>query len=257
MLFRFKSCSSLAFLAFASLLSAQSPQLWFDHGAAGWDEALPIGNGRLAVMVFGGVEQEHLQLNEETIYAGSRRDRVNPEARAAVPVVRRLLLEGKVKEAEAIADKSLLAVPRRQPPYEPLGDLTVTFEGRRSAVSAYGVRSTCSKVLRPSRLQITASITRGRRSLRIPIRPSFCIWRQIGLAPCLFGLPSAALPMRVRASINRSARTHSCCEGKPCRPHSKGAHLMRAKRIPVSRSQERCEWRQRAAQSTRRTTNWL
>ena len=137
MQFRVKSCSTLALLAFASLLSAQSPQLWFDHGATGWDEALPIGNGRLAAMVFGGVDQEHLQLNEETIYAGSRRDRVNPEARAAVPVVRRLLLAGKVKEAEAIADKSLLAVPRRQPPYEPLGDLTLTFEGPGSAASAY------------------------------------------------------------------------------------------------------------------------
>jgi alpha-L-fucosidase 2 len=132
-----KFCSTFTVFAFASLLSAQSPQLWFDHAAAGWDEALPIGNGRVAAMVFGGVDQEHLQLNEETIYAGSRRDRVNPEARAAVPVVRRLLLEGKVKEAEAIADKSLLAVPRRQPPYEPLGDLTLTFEGSASSVSAY------------------------------------------------------------------------------------------------------------------------
>src|SRR5690348_2890146 len=129
----------LSFTIFVGFLSAQSPQLWFDHGAAGWDEALPIGNGRLAAMVFGGVEQEHLQLNEETIYAGSRRDRVNPEARAAVPVVRRLLLAGKVKEAEAIAEKSLLAVPRRQPPYEPLGDLTLTFDGRVSG-SASGYR---------------------------------------------------------------------------------------------------------------------
>jgi alpha-L-fucosidase 2 len=131
MSFRLKLYS--VFILFASFVSAQSPQLWFDHGAAGWDEALPIGNGRLAAMVFGGVAQEHLQLNEETIYAGSRRNRVNPEARAAVPVVRRLLLEGKVKEAEALADKSLLAVPRRQPPYEPLGDLTLTFEGLAAA----------------------------------------------------------------------------------------------------------------------------
>ena len=141
MLFRLKSCSILALLAFASLLNAQAPQLWFDHAAAGWDEALPIGNGRLAAMVFGGVPQEHLQLNEETIYAGSRRDRVNPEARAAVPVVRRLLLEGKVKEAEVIAGKSLLAVPRRQPPYEPLGDLTLSFEGQTSAAASSYRRS--------------------------------------------------------------------------------------------------------------------
>jgi alpha-L-fucosidase 2 len=64
-------------------------------------------------------------------------DRVNPEARANVPVVRRLLLEGKVKEAEEITSKSLLAVPRRQPPYEPLGDLTIRFDGPASQASGY------------------------------------------------------------------------------------------------------------------------
>src|ERR1700750_431330 len=106
--------------------SAQSPELWFDHPAASWSEALPIGNGRLAAMIFGGTDQEHLQLNEETIYAGKRMDRVNPEARAKAPIVRKLLLDGNVQEAEAITEKSLLAVPVRQPPYEPLGDLTIT-----------------------------------------------------------------------------------------------------------------------------------
>jgi alpha-L-fucosidase 2 len=105
------------------------PTVWYTAPAAQWAEALPVGNGRLGAMVFGGVDTEHLQLNEETIYAGKEMDRVNPEARANVPVVRKLLLEGKVMEAEALADKTLLAIPRRQPPYEPLGDLTVQFSG--------------------------------------------------------------------------------------------------------------------------------
>ena len=81
-------------------------------------------------MVFGGIATEHLQLNEETIYAGERMDRVNPEARASVPVVRKLLLDGKVMEAQALAEKTLLAIPRRQPPYEPLGDLTLTLDNQ-------------------------------------------------------------------------------------------------------------------------------
>jgi alpha-L-fucosidase 2 len=119
--------------AFSQPPEPHSPTLWYNHPATGWDEALPIGNGRLAAMVFGGIEKEHVQLNEETIYAGKHIDRNNPEARANVPVVRRLLLEGKVKEAEAITAKSLLAVPLRQPPYEPFGDMTLTFDGQDPA----------------------------------------------------------------------------------------------------------------------------
>jgi alpha-L-fucosidase 2 len=79
-------------------------------------------------MVFGGVGEEHVQLNEETLYAGKRMDRVNPASRTNVPVIRQLLLDGKVKEAEALAQKTLLAVPVRQPPYQTLGDLRLTFD---------------------------------------------------------------------------------------------------------------------------------
>jgi alpha-L-fucosidase 2 len=121
--------TALLALAVLPLTAADSPVLWYRIPAAKWAEALPIGNGRLAAMVFGGVESEHLQLNEETIYAGKAMDRVNPEARASVPVIRKLLLDGKVMEAQAMAEKTLLAVPRRQPPYEPLGDLTLAFKG--------------------------------------------------------------------------------------------------------------------------------
>lgn len=90
---------------------------------------MPIGNGRLAGMVYGGAADEQIQLNEESIFAGKRMDRVNPAARQNIPVIRRLLLDGKVKEAEDLADKTMLAIPRRQPPYEPLGDLKVHFTG--------------------------------------------------------------------------------------------------------------------------------
>src|SRR5947209_7708041 len=75
-------------------------QLWYTKPATQWREALPIGNGRMAAMVFGGVDSEHLQLNEETIYAGKAMDRTNPEARTHVSAVRELLLSGKVVEAE-------------------------------------------------------------------------------------------------------------------------------------------------------------
>lgn len=122
-----KTC--LPAILLASSLFAQSPKLWYKTPAADWSQALPVGNGRLAGMVYGGPADEQIQLNEESIYAGKRMDRNNPAARKSIPDIRRLLLDGKVKEAEELAEKDMLAIPRRQPPYEPLGDLRLHFDG--------------------------------------------------------------------------------------------------------------------------------
>jgi alpha-L-fucosidase 2 len=108
----------------------RSNVIWYRKPAEVWNEALPIGNGRLGGMVFGGVQSERIQLNEDTIWAGEKRDRNNPEGARGVPEVRRLLLSGKVKEAEALAEKSILSIPRRLPPYQPLGDLRLRFSGQ-------------------------------------------------------------------------------------------------------------------------------
>jgi alpha-L-fucosidase 2 len=102
--------------------------LWYRTPAANWNEALPVGNGRLAAMVFGGVRDERLQLNEDTVWAGQKLDRVNPSAAASIPEIRRLLFAGKPAEAEAIADKTIISVPRRMPPYQTLGDLSIHFQ---------------------------------------------------------------------------------------------------------------------------------
>src|SRR5262245_63654427 len=92
--------------------------LWYRAPAANWNEALPVGNGRLAAMVFGGVRDERLQLNEDTVWAGEKRDRVNPKAAESLPEIRRLLFAGKPAEAEVIADKTIISIPRRMPPYQ-------------------------------------------------------------------------------------------------------------------------------------------
>ncbi len=80
-------------------------------------------------MVFGGIAKEHIQLNEDTVWNGKKRDRINPEALKALPEVRRLLFEGKAKEAETLEDQKMLGIPNRQPPYQPLGDLNIEFSG--------------------------------------------------------------------------------------------------------------------------------
>ncbi len=105
------------------------PVLWYTQPAATWNDALPMGNGRLGGMVFGGVPRERIQLNEETIWAGEKRDRINPEAARNLAEVRRLLTTGRPLEAESLAQRTMIAVPRRLPPYQPLADLLLDFPG--------------------------------------------------------------------------------------------------------------------------------
>ena len=107
--------------------------LWYRQPAAHWVEALPLGNGRLGAMVFGKVGEERVQLNEDSVWSGERRDRNNPAARAAIPEIRRLLAAGKVAEAQALADKAVISIPRRLPVYQPLGDLWLRFTGQNEA----------------------------------------------------------------------------------------------------------------------------
>ena len=116
--------------------AAAPATLWYRAPATSWNEALPIGNGRLGAMVFGGVTEERLQLNEDSVWAGQKLNRINPAAAKAVPEVRRLLGEGRVAEAEALADKAMISIPRRMPPYQTLGDLVLRFQGG-GAVSGY------------------------------------------------------------------------------------------------------------------------
>ncbi len=88
-------------------------------------------------MVFGKTGTERIQLNEDSVWAGEKRDRINPEGLAAVPEIRRLLLAGKPVEAEALAERTMIGTPKRLPPYETLGDLTIDF-GADSNVTEYG-----------------------------------------------------------------------------------------------------------------------
>lgn len=102
--------------------------LWYDEPAAKWENnALPIGNGRLAAMVFGGVDKERIQINEETVWEGTYIDRHNPEALKALPKVQALLFEGKNNEAKSLAGKTMLGRPHRIESYQTLTDLLFDF----------------------------------------------------------------------------------------------------------------------------------
>lgn len=97
--------------------------LWYDKAASEWVEALPVGNGRLGAMVYGRAASERIQLNESTLWAGGPHDYDNPEGLEALPEIRRLVFEGKTREAAELADKKFMSRPLGQLPYQTLGEL--------------------------------------------------------------------------------------------------------------------------------------
>jgi len=110
------------------------PAVLFDHSMDNpWFQALPVGNGRLAAMAFGGIGVERIQLNEETLRSGSPVDRSSPQALAALPEIRRLLFEGKSAEAAFLTETRVLGLPPQALHYQTLGDLWLTFSGIDSA----------------------------------------------------------------------------------------------------------------------------
>ena len=103
--------------------------MWYDTPAKRWTDANPIGNGRLGAMVFGRTGAELIQLNEDTVWAGTPHDYAHKGAVKYLPQIRSLLFEGKQRDAERLAMKEFMSVPLRQVPYQPLGDLKLTFPG--------------------------------------------------------------------------------------------------------------------------------
>ncbi len=103
--------------------------LWYPQPASQWVEALPVGNGRLGAMVFGGTARERLQLNEDTLHAGGPYDANNPEALAALPEARRLIFEGRYREASELVGARMMSRPLKQMPYQTVGDLALEFPG--------------------------------------------------------------------------------------------------------------------------------
>lgn len=110
--------------------------LWYDSPASEWLEALPLGNGRIGAMVYGGVENEIIQISEETIWSGGPYDPNNPLALAALPEIRNLIFKGKQAEAEALALETFMSLPMRQQTFQTVGELNLKFEGQQD-FSAY------------------------------------------------------------------------------------------------------------------------
>ncbi len=132
-----KKIFTLLFTLLTLLQACQTPEkqnqrelkLWYDKPADNWVAALPIGNGRLGAMVFGGVENERIQLNEESVWTGAPVNRANPEALKNLDKVRQLLFDGKYTEGDRLAQEKIMGTRLEggSHTYQTLGDLHIQF----------------------------------------------------------------------------------------------------------------------------------
>jgi alpha-L-fucosidase 2 len=108
--------------------------LWYNRPADAWTEALPVGNGKLGAMVFGGIRHERIQFNEDTLWTGQPTDYLHRGAHEVLPRIRELLLAGHQEEAEALAMERFMSVPLGQFSYQPCGDLHIEMPVPEEAV---------------------------------------------------------------------------------------------------------------------------
>src|SRR5206468_4141434 len=144
-----------ALLIFAAALrcsaapTSSTPEtlIWFDTPAANFMESTPLGNGGLGAMMFGGVDEERIVLNENSVWSGSRQDADRPDAYKALPAIQKLLLEGKNSQAEALVNAQFLCKGPGSNAgtgdsqfgcYQTLGNLHLSFSGdTRTPVEKY------------------------------------------------------------------------------------------------------------------------
>lgn len=116
-------------LSFASYAQKNTMLLCYDKPTSDWQGALPLGNGRMGAMVYGGTADEIIQLNEETLWSGQPYNPNNPEALVALPIIQNLLFKGKQREAEAFGLENFIAIPLRQQKHQTVGELNLKFNG--------------------------------------------------------------------------------------------------------------------------------
>ena len=107
--------------------------LWYAQPSQQWVEALPVGNGRLGAMVFGGTAAERIQLNEQTVCTGGPYDPTRGGGPEVLPRIRRLVFAGKYLDAHDLFGQAMMGRPAEQMKYQPLGNLRLEFPGHADA----------------------------------------------------------------------------------------------------------------------------
>ena len=129
---------SVASLTVAHAQNSAALKLWYNKPSGKvWENALPIGNGRLGAMIYGNVEKETIQLNEHTLWSGSPNRNDNPLALDSLEAMRKLILDGKQKEAEALANRVIISKKSHGQMFEPAGELNLIFDGHENYSDYY------------------------------------------------------------------------------------------------------------------------
>lgn len=176
--------------------------LWYDKPASCWNEALPLGNGRMGAMIFGTTAIERVNLNDDTLWYGGFRSRVNKDARDALPRIRKYLADGDPERAQALAETCLTATPDGQRQYQTLCDLLIQQLDGEPPMGLHGLRWWGNTDAN----RLNAETTAYRRALDIQtgvhtvayVRGGLCVSRE-----ALVSYPHQVLAM--------------ACEGFPCR----------------------------------------
>lgn len=115
-------------------------KLYYQQPAANWNEALPLGNGRIGAMVFGGAALDRLQINEDSLWSGGFEDRVNPSARERIPEIKELIAQGRIQEAERLALRAFAGTGDNERHYEPMADVLLFFSEDDPGFSLHAIR---------------------------------------------------------------------------------------------------------------------
>lgn len=132
----------LLFVFYAATNASAQPnpglKLWYKQPSGTvWENALPIGNGRMGAMVYGNVEKEIIQLNEHTVWSGSPNRNDNPLALDSLALIRQLIFDGKQKDAERVANRAVITKQSHGQKFEPIGSLQLSFEGHDQFTDYY------------------------------------------------------------------------------------------------------------------------
>lgn len=175
---------------------------WYRNPASQYWEGIPLSNGRLAAMVYGGIEDELIPINDESLWSGSPYDPNNPEGKAVVPDIRSLLLEGRYVEAQKLCD-DLMSIPLSVQHYQPLGELRIRFEGQGS-ITDYRRELNMDSAL--ARVEYTADGVRYSREVFASYPDQVLVMRITADRPAMITLHARL------GSVQPSAKSH-CVEG--------------------------------------------
>ena len=181
--------------------------LWYQKPAANWNEALPIGNGRMGAMCFGGTLVDRYQLNDDSIWSGGFTNRVNASAKEAMERVRTLLADGNPLQAEELAEETLASTPDGERCYEPLCDLVLNIKTENHPRFVRPLFMVNMEGADLSRMEPGEGVTDYRRSLDLSTgihRTEYRLDNIHFIRECFLSYPAGVMAVRLSGSETRA-----------------------------------------------------